>query len=310
MKVYRSAAEVGEEVRAASVTIGSFDGVHIGHQALLERTVELGESAGATPLVLTFDPHPARFFDPEQAPPLITTERQKLQLLEDNGIEATVVEPFDRRLTSLSPGEFVEQILVRRLHTRHVVVGTDFGFGRRRSGNLATLEALGAEHGFQAHGIEPVRLGGLSVSSTRVREAVQRGDMDEAAELLGRPLAVEGDVVAGHGRGRTIGIPTANLESDNELIPARGVYAAWAATADARRIPAVVNIGRAPTFETAGETRIEAHLLDFDENLRDAHLALEFVRRLRDERRFSGPEQLVEAIHADIARARDLLSAG
>ena len=316
MKVFRSSQDAFGHFDRPAVAIGNFDGVHLGHRAIFARTRQLANGAAAqrSAVVLTFEPHPARHFRPDLAPPLITTEAQKLQLIERSGLDGVVIQPFDEAFAALTPARFVRQVLCEHLQAAHVVVGRTFVFGHDRAGNLEKLIALGEQHGFEAHGVEPVYSDGIVISSSKIREFVMMGRVEGAAALLGRTFAVTGRVVRGAGRGQTIGVPTANLAANNELIPKRGVYAGTVELVDlsnpdrgGARHPAVINVGTAPTMRTTGEMVIEAHLLDFASDLVGRPLTVAFEHRLRDERRFPSVPDLVEAIRGDIQRARELL---
>jgi riboflavin kinase / FMN adenylyltransferase len=289
----------------ASVAVGNFDGVHRGHQALVEAAVERARAQGGAAVLLTFDPHPARVLRPGAAPAALTTLAQKEELVAGLGIDRVVVATFDARLAGLSPEAFAEQVLQRSLGARHVVVGESFRFGRGRAGDPRSLETLGAGLGFAVEVVPPVLYGGGPISSSRVREALARGGVMEAWELLGRPYFVDGVVVRGDGRGRTIGVPTANLAPEEQILPAHGVYAARCRVGE-RWHDAVVNVGERPTFG-GGRVTLEAHLLDFEGDLYDARVRLAFSERLRGEERFPSPEALVAQIRADIAAARALL---
>jgi riboflavin kinase/FMN adenylyltransferase len=308
MKVFRSSLEARGALRSPAVAIGNFDGVHLGHQALFARARELVRPAGEV-VALTFEPHPARFFNPELAPPLIQTPEQKLAALEACGVDAVVAEPFDRDFAALAPEAFARTILAERLGARHVVVGKGFIFGARRAGSLETLEQLGAGLGFQAHGVETVRVASIAVSSTKLREFLLLGKVGGASMLLGRDYIVEGKVVPGKARGRSIGIPTANVSAENEIVPRKGVYAGWAKIPDGRVLPAVTNIGTNPTFEKADVLSLEVHLLDFSGDLYGQRLGVVFTQRLRDEKRFNSVDELLEAIRYDIREARQILRA-
>lgn len=296
----------------SATTIGNFDGVHRGHRLLFARARELAATIEAPPVALTFNPHPARFFRPERAPQLIDAPRQKLMRLAQAGFDAAVVLAFDRELASMTPRAFARHVLAERLGACHVVVGKSFTFGHERSGRLETLVELGRELGFEAHGIEPLGDGPRVISSSRVREAIEDGRVELCADWLERPVALVGRVGTGAGRGRTIGIPTANLEPENELIPRIGVYAGHACVLDGSasppRWPAVINIGRAPTFVRDRDVKVEAHLLGFSGDLVGRELELSFVERLRPEQRFGSADELIAQIRRDIAHARERLS--
>ncbi len=309
MRVYRSSEEARGRLRAPAVAIGNFDGVHRGHQALFARARELAHAAGGEAVALTFHPHPARFFNPELAPPLITTEEQKHALMADCSLDAVIEEPFDADFAALPPREFVRRVLVERLGARHVVVGQGFVFGARRAGDLGTLQELGREGGFQAHAVETVRVASIVVSSTKIREFLLLGRVGGASMLLGRDYLVEGVVVRGKQRGRTIGVPTANVAAENELLPRKGVYAGWGCLPGGEVKQAVINIGTNPTFESADVLSLEVHVLDWEGDLYGRRLGVLFTQRLRDERRYSSVEELVAAIKNDIEEARALLRA-
>ncbi len=288
-----------------TVAIGNFDGVHLGHQALLRVTVDDVRRAGGTALALGFDPHPARVVAPERAPLAMTTLEQRAELLGALGVDAFAVLDFDARLAALSPAAFAREVLVGSLAAERVVVGEGFRFGQARAGDTPLLLELGRELGFAVHVVGPVADADGPVSSSRVRAALQQGRVELAARLLGRPPFVDGSVVRGSGRGRTIGVPTANLAVLNECLPARGVYACLAGL-DSREHQAVVNIGERPTFGAAGLT-VEAHLPGFTGDLYGRTLRLRFVKQIREERRFAGASDLVVQIGRDVAVAREVL---
>jgi riboflavin kinase/FMN adenylyltransferase len=291
--------------RLPVVAVGNFDGVHRGHQKILERVCRRAGERGGTPLVLTFDPHPPRVVRPDKAPPLLMTPAQKLDALARSGVGGVAVVRFTTELSQWDPEQFVRTVLIDWLHVAEVWVGANFLFGRDRSGNFSTLRALGAQLGFRAEKIDPVRYKEFVVSSTRVRRLIAEARVDEAAALLGRHYMLDGVVVRGHERGRLLGFPTANLETQNELIPPHGVYATFAML-DSRTCAAVTNIGVRPTFGADGAPTIETHVFDRDEDLYGRRLQLAFVQRLRDERSFANVDALRAQIEADSRRARDL----
>jgi riboflavin kinase/FMN adenylyltransferase len=293
-----------------ALAVGNFDGVHRGHQALVALAVRDARAAGGTSVVLTFDPHPSRVLSPDRAPASLMTLDQKAEILSGLGVDRLAVLPFTVELSRREPEGFAREVLQHALGARVVVVGSSFRFGRDRAGDLATLRRLGDELGFRAHGLRPVIARGGPISSTRIREALSRGAVDAARDFLGRRFFVDGVVVKGEGRGRLIGIPTANLQVLNEMVPGGGVYACWCRVlaADTLPRPAAVNIGRRPTFG-GGLTTVEAHLLDFDGDLYGRTLRLEFQERLRAERAFPGAEALVAQIRSDLVEARRVLSA-
>jgi riboflavin kinase/FMN adenylyltransferase len=291
----------------SAVAVGNFDGVHRGHQALVSAAVARARAAGGPAVVLTFDPHPARVLRPAHAPAALTTLAQKEELLAGLGVDRLAVLRFDAELARLSPEEFARAVLRDTLGARDVVVGESFRFGHRREGDAGTLVALGTRLGFDVQAIPAVLEGGRPVSSSRIRSELGHGHVAATAALLGRPHFVDAGVVRGVGRGRTIGIPTANLAPDNEILPAPGVYAGYCRVPGGEPWPAVVNLGRRPTFG-GGDLLLEAHLLGFAGDLYGARVRLSFHERLRDEERFPSQEALVARIREDIARARELLS--
>ncbi|MEK7704023.1 MAG: bifunctional riboflavin kinase/FAD synthetase [Myxococcota bacterium] len=289
--------------RRRVVAIGIFDGVHRGHRALLEQARQLAQEAGIATLAYTFDPHPTRVLSPQHAPLMIEPIERRLVQLAALGIDATLVESFTAAFAATSPEAFVRDILVGKLGVRHVVVGKDFTFGARAAGNVALLARMGRDLDFEVHPVELVHRDTLAVSSTVIRALVGAGDVRQAAELLGRPFALYGDVVHGAGRGATIGLPTANLAPKNELVPGVGVYATMA-KGPFGAAQSVTNVGYAPTFDGT-VLRVEAHLLDAQPgSLYGVPLELEFLERLRGEQKFSGVEALLAQIAADIAQAR------
>ena len=293
------------EWRQPVVAIGNFDGLHRGHLKIIDRACRQAAEHAVTPLVLTFEPHPPRVLRPDKAPPLLMTPAQKLEAIREAGIRDVAIVRFTHEVSQWDPERFVQAVLVDWLRASEVWVGGNFLFGRDRLGNFTLLRALGQHHGFRTEKIDPVRYKEFVVSSTRVRRLVAEGRVDEAGALLGHAFTLEGRVVNGHGRGRTIGFPTANIVTDNELLPPHGVYATVARVGPAMHA-SVTNIGVRPTFG-AGHS-IETHLLDVDVDLYGAPVRLAFVQRLRDERTFADTAALTAQIAADCARARDLFA--
>lgn len=287
------------------LALGNFDGLHRGHQKIIERVRRSAADRNGASLVLTFDPHPPRVVRPDKAPPLLMTMPQKLDALSRAGLTGTAVVRFTEAFSKWSPDAFVRQVLVEWLRVSEVWVGADFLFGHERAGTFSVLRALGQQYGFRAEKIDPVRYKEFVVSSTRIRRLVAEGRVDEAGALLGHHYAIGGTVVHGAERGRLLGFPTANLSTDNELVPPTGVYAT-AAEIGGTRWPAVTNIGVRPTFESAGAVTIETHVLGLDADVYGAPLSLSFIQRLRDERRFPDVDALKEQIQADVRRARRL----
>jgi riboflavin kinase / FMN adenylyltransferase len=306
--------EAGAEVgRGSVVTIGAFDGVHLGHLEVLRLVNDLARARDLEAAVVTFDRHPAQIVRPESAPKLLTTLDQKLELLEATGlVDVVCVLTFDEARSTETAERFVEETLVGRLHARLVVVGADFHFGHRRGGNVALLERMGADHNFEVIGlglVSPEGEGGEPVSSTRIRRLLAEGDVRAASVLLGRPHAVRGTVEPGDRRGRDLGFPTANLAVAPELcLPADGIYAGTFAAADHVVRPAAISLGRRPTFyESAEVPLLEAYVLDFSGDLYGQPSEVAFVERLRGEERFDSIDALVAQMHRDVAATRRIM---
>ena len=308
MKIYRDLVSLS--LRSPTcLALGAFDGVHLGHQAVLGRTLTAARRRGLRAIAITFDPDPALFFSPGKAPPLLTTTEEKLALFRQQGLDAAVVARFDAGFAAIEAEEFVRRFLVRRLGGQVVVIGSDWRFGRQARGDAKLLSRLGRELGFRALLVAPLRRGGAAVSSTRIRRLLSLGRAKQAAALLGRPYGLEGKVVPGAGRGRGLGFPTANLAPEpRKALPADGVYACRARLPAALGTgwPAVTSIGTRPTFG-GGERTIEVHVLDRDLRLRGKRLRVEFLARLRGQRSFPGPAALKAQMARDCARARKLL---
>lgn len=294
-----------------ALAIGNFDGVHLGHAALLAETRARAARRGGPAAVLTFTPHPARLFAPDRAPPLIMSLERRLQLLADAELDVAIVEPFTREFASIEAPAFVRDVLARDLGARDVIVGYDFSFGRNRGGNTQMLAELGAAAGIDVAVIPPVVVDGAPCSSTRIRQLVAAGDTTAAARLLGRPFEIEGTVARGAGRGRGLGFPTANVVPEGELLPKLGIYAARAlvgnGTQASTRHIAALSVGTNPQF--SGDTvTVEAYLLDFDGDLYDRRVCLQVGERLRDQQKFPSVEALVAQIRADVEQVGRLLS--
>lgn len=285
--------------------LGNFDGLHRGHLKIIECVRRGASDRGSTPVLMTFDPHPPRVVRPDKAPPLLMTMPQKIEAVEQAGMQAVAIVRFTPELSRWDPETFVRSVLVDWLRVAEVWVGANFLFGRDRSGTFSLLRSLGIRYGFKAEKIDPVRYKEFVVSSTRVRRLVGEGRVDEAAALLGHHYYVDGTVVHGDHRGRTIGFPTANLDTRNELIPPHGVYATMARVAGTVK-PAVTNVGVRPTFGAPSATMIETHVLDLESDLYDAPMRLYFIQRLRDERAFEHVDALRAQIELDLRRARSL----
>jgi len=297
-----------ERLSGTAVTVGSFDGVHVGHQALLREAVERGKRAGLVSLAVTFDPHPAAVLSGSSNVACLTTTTEKAGLIDECGVEVLAILAFTRELASLTAAQFVERVLVGCLGLRCLVHGPTHRFGRDGAGTPEATRRIANRLGFEAVCVEPVGVDGEPVSSTRVRQAVSLGRVDAAARMLGRPYAVTGTVVRGFARGRGLGFPTANVSPPpGKLIPAAGIYACRARLESGTAHPGVVYVGQAPTFQGVEATRVECHLLDFDRDLYGQMLRVEFVQHLRDDQTFGAPAELIEQIGRDVARAREVL---
>jgi riboflavin kinase / FMN adenylyltransferase len=295
-----------------AVTIGAYDGVHLGHRALLADLCRRARARGLSTVVVTFDRHPASVVRPESAPPQLTDLEQKLELLADCGIDRTVVVPFDAQRAAESAEDFVTEVLVDQLAARLVVVGEDFHFGHGRRGNVALMTELGRVDGFEVVGVGLTGDAQEAVSSTRIRSLVAAGDVEGAAALLGRPHEVRGPVVHGDGRGGPqLGFPTANLQIAGDIaLPADGIYAGYFTRADGTVHQAAISVGRRPTFYQPGTASVlvEAYLLHFDGDLYGEAGRVSFVRRLRDERQFDSVDALIAQMHQDVAATERLLT--
>jgi riboflavin kinase / FMN adenylyltransferase len=312
VRIWRSLDAVPADLGRTVVTIGNFDGVHLGHQHVILRAREVADELGIRDVVaVTFDPHPIAVLRPEHAPPTLTTIETRVRLLEEAGVDDVLVVPFSRELAGWSPERFVEEIVVESLGARAVVVGANFRFGYRAAGDVATLRELGQHNDFETVGI--ALDGGPQVwSSTYVRNCLTAGDVEGAAEALGRPFTVRGEVVRGDERGRELGYPTANVPTTGmHAAPADGVYAGWLQRLDGEHdpLPAAISVGTNPTFEGARERRVESYVLDRDDlELYGLTVEVSFVARLRGMRRFDSVDALVATMADDVRRARELLA--
>ena len=287
------------------LALGNFDGVHRGHRKILDRLHRVASERGATSVVMTFDPHPPRVVRPDKAPALLMTKAQKLDAIAAAGVQGAAIVRFTPELSRWEPETFVRTVLVDWLHVSEVWVGANFLFGHDRTGNFSMLRELGGRYGFKAEKIDPVRYKDFVVSSTRVRRLVSEGRMDEAGALLGHEYFLDGTVMRGDQRGRTIGFPTANLCTDNELLPPHGVYATTAKVGEIVHA-SVTNIGTRPTVDQSGRTVVETHIFDLNRDLYGGAIRIGFVQRLRDERAFESLDLLRAQIDADCRRARVL----
>ncbi|OGO11500.1 MAG: riboflavin biosynthesis protein RibF [Chloroflexi bacterium RBG_16_47_49] len=298
----------GVNLQDTCLTIGSFDGVHMGHQQLIKELNQNAHRVGAKPVVLTFHPHPSVILRGRTGSFYLTTVPEKVKLLDELGTDIVISHPFTYELSRSTAREFV-LYLMEHLGFRQLWTGYDFALGKGREGNVEYLRSLGAELNFQVHVVKPITSDGQTISSSQIRNLLMQGSVEEANKSLGRPYKVTGEVIHGDGRGKSIGIPTANLDTGNEkLIPGAGVYACRVVIMD-KLWPAAVNIGTRPTFESADQrAHVEAHILDYSNDIYAQQITIEFISRLRGEQRFQGVEELISQIHNDINKTRELIT--
>jgi len=306
MRVIRNLNEITVPLKGAVVTIGNFDGIHLGHREIFRKVVAKAKEINGTSVVYTFVPHPLKVLAPDRALRLINTYTEKERLIEASCIDVLICAPFTQEMAGLTASSFVEDVLVKRLGVVHLVVGYDYAFGRNREGNVAFLQQKGEEFGFTVDVVGPVTGGGLVYSSTRIRQLIGAGEVAEVMRYLGRHFTLEGQVVHGQSRGKTIGIPTANLYTDKELLPKPGVYAVKVRWKE-KFFDGVANIGTNPTFG-GSKTTIEVHILDFSADIYGETLRIYFLEHLRDEVQFPSASFLIKAIQSDICRARQILA--
>jgi riboflavin kinase/FMN adenylyltransferase len=292
----------------AAIAIGNFDGVHVGHRALIARARELAARHGCLSAALTFDPHPSVLLAPDRSPRLLTSMARRLELLAEAGLDAVIVEPFTRELAAAPPEAFIDELVIGALRARAIIVGYDFSYGQGRAGTTAMLEEHGRFAGVDIAVVPPVAVGGKVAASTRIRSQLRAGELDRAERMLGRRWDVDGVVVHGAERGRAIGIPTANIATDIDLAIAPGIYAVTLAVEGGPAMPAVASLGTNPTFVDDGKLVLEVHVLDWTGDIYDRRVRTTFVARLRDEQKFDSVASLLAQIERDIADARDSLS--
>jgi len=290
--------------RPTVLTLGVFDGLHLGHQLIMKTIVERARATGAVPTVITFDPHPRALLHPESAPPLLQTFDQKIEALGVLGIEQTIVIRFDQNFAQIRAEDFLRAVIADRLHAKEVYLGCGFAFGHGREGNIGLLRIVSQSLGFFADEVPELRLRGRRVSSSRIRELLQQGRVNLARRMLGRPYGVEGRVVRGAERGAKLGFPTANLHPQNRVIPRNGVYVT-ATLIDGQWRRSVTNIGTRPTFGSANESSVETFVMNWSGDLYDDVVRVRFLHRLREEKKFSSVDELKAQIERDVARAQD-----
>jgi len=306
METLRSISELSKLRGPLFLAIGVFDGVHLGHQAVISTSAQHARAANGTPVVVTFDPHPEKVLRPKTAPHLLTATPHKIALIRDLGMAHLLIITFDKQFAATEPEEFVHELVEHSKSLREICVGHEWSFGKNRRGNLKLLNQFGARFDFGVVGIPPVTVNGELVSSTTIRKAVETGDLAKAAQMLGREYTVLGTVVSGDNRGKKIGFPTANLSAHNEQFPPNGVYFAEAKL-EGVIYPGVVNLGYRPTVDTRKSERIlEIHLFDFDHDIYGKDLEVRFIRYLRPETKFESVEALVRQIGLDVKQARKL----
>ena len=301
MLVHRGYSQTAHS--ATVLTVGNFDGVHLGHRALLKRLTATAARIGLPASVLTFEPHPREFFAPDASPARLTTLREKLELLADDGVDMTCVCRFNTRFASLSADAFIERVLVTALRVKHLIVGDDFRFGAGRSGDFGLLSAAGSRYGFQVEAMESIHVNGERVSSSAVRDALQTGKLEYAAQLLGRPYAIDGRVVRGAQLGRQLGFATANIRIKHERPPLHGAYAVEVKGLAEGPHAGVANLGYRPTANFVVRPLLEVHLLNYCAEIYGAHLNVRFLHKLRDEIKFPGLDALKTQIACDVAAA-------
>ena len=308
MELVRGLHNLRAQHRGCAVTIGNFDGVHLGHRAMLERLGQHAERLAVPATVMTFEPTPREYFAPARAPARLTRLREKLELFAAAGVQRCVVLRFEQKLQNMRGASFAQELLGGKMGAKEVVVGRDFRFGAGGEADVALLQRLGPTLGFGVDVVEPVLVDGERVSSSAIRGALAHADLEHAARLLGRPYAMHGKVIRGEGLGRKLGFPTANMRVHRRVTPLEGIFAVRVRGAAARPLPGVANLGTRPTIG-GREVLLEAHLFDFDADLYDRWLAVEFVKRLREERRFESLEAMVVQMHVDARQARAALGA-
>src|SRR5436190_6437789 len=308
METVRSISELSKLRGPLFLAIGVFDGMHLGHQAVISTSAEHARSVNGTPVVVTFDPHPEKVLRPQAAPHLLTATQHKISLIRDLGVGHLLIIAFDKQFAATEPEDFVKQLVKHSKPLREICVGHEWSFGKNRRGNLGLLKKLGAQFDFEVVGIPPVTMNGELVSSTAIRHAVQTGDLRKTAAMLGREYTILGTVVRGDDLGKKIGFPTANLSAHNEQFPPNGVYFAEAKL-DGTVYPGVVNLGYRPTVSSKSERILEIHLFDFKRDIYGKDVEVRFIRFLRPEKKFENVEALTRQIGLDVRQARELSAA-
>ncbi|HXY54447.1 MAG TPA: bifunctional riboflavin kinase/FAD synthetase [Nitrospirota bacterium] len=305
MRIVRGVKNYSEKLPNPVLTLGNFDGVHLGHQAIFRRVVDRAAEIGGTSIAFTFEPHPLKVLAPERSPKLLNTFHGKMELFEAAGIEVVICANFTREFADQNPEDFARDVLHKKIGVREVYVGYDYAFGKGREGSIESLKVMGKTHGFRVGVVDAVQVDGTVVSSSIIRDLISTGRVTEAVPFLGRRYTIEGEVVHGSHRGHSLGFPTANLRISNELLPAYGVYAVLA-TVDGLRLKGVASIGVRPTFDT-GSVSVEVYLFDYAGDLYGKQITVSFVKRLRGEEKFPSAESLVRQIRKDVQEAELVL---
>ena len=305
MEVCRALDKLKGKFNNPAITLGNFDGVHLGHQKIFTHLLKRASDIGGEALVFTFDPHPVKVLRPELSPSLITPTHEKLKLMKAFGINAVILTDFTKEFAAIHPSAFVEDVLINTLGSKLVVVGHDFSFGKGKEGTIDYLKVLGKRHKIHVEIVDALKVNGEIVSSTAIRKLIHSGKMTEAAKLLGRQYSIEGKVIQGSGRGKQLGFPTANLKLYGELIPKDGVYAIKVTIGEAEKL-GIANIGLRPTFRET-ERSVEIHIFGFKKDIYNEDLKVTFIERIREERGFSSPEELTQQIQKDIVIAKKIL---
>jgi riboflavin kinase/FMN adenylyltransferase len=301
MQIYRHIDDLNLSHRDSVVTLGNFDGIHLGHQALIRNAVQDARRRGLVSVVLTFEPHPLRVLAPARAPKMLLAHKDKMQIMQSLGVDCIVIQQFDLSFAAIPAEEFVQRVLLNRLKARKIWIGKDLRFGKGRAGDINTLKRWGVQSGFEVGIVEPIMVKDERVSSSRIRQFISDGRVDEVEPMLGRYHFVSGRVVAGHHRGRELGFPTANISTKTETIPQDGIYATLFHIGE-RRLLSVSSVGLNPTFDEGVRT-IESFILDFEDQIYGEAVKLSFIKRIREERKFPSVEELSEQIRHDVSSA-------
>ena len=306
MRIIRGIKNYSEKFPKPVLTLGNFDGVHLGHQAIFKKVVERAKEIGGTAMAFTFEPHPLKVLAPERSPLLLNTFHGKMRLIEASGIHVAICADFTRQFAAQDPEDFAKRVLVEKIGVREIYVGYDYAFGKGREGSIESLTEMGRRYGFTVGAVDAVQVSGTVVSSSLVRDLILSGRVDETYPYLGRYYSVEGNVVHGESRGHSLGFPTANIQSANELLPAYGVYAVRALLGG-HHVDGVASIGVRPTFG-AGPVSIEVFLFGYEGNLYGKHLEVAFIKRLRGEQKFPDVDALIGQMHKDVDQAKEILA--